>query len=291
MLKRGFVIVVVVLGVLALTTMSFAGSAPGSGIRGTAHDLSSTGKYGTITPDPNDSKLNRICVYCHAPHHTLKTTNTGSTFGVTYLPLWNHDITQQQNYTTYTNGSQDFPLPSFVQQGVGQPGSVSRLCLSCHDGSVAINQYGDFESASSVGSNNLNMSAVNAAGLVGKSGDLSNHHPIGFSYAAAAAIDNEIAPSSYPMVTTTTASGTTVFLKIQDVLYQGKMECATCHDVHNSRNQGDRFTWVQDTNSALCLTCHLKDSTAGQLSGNAPTFAPATTSPVATPSAGGVHGQ
>jgi predicted CXXCH cytochrome family protein len=36
------------------------------------------------------------------------------------------------------------------------------------------------------------------------------------------------------------------------------MECASCHDVHNTKNTGDTFTWVQDTNSNLCLSCHKK---------------------------------
>src|SRR5208337_4324410 len=54
----------------------------GTGIVGTYHDLSTTGvgSYYGIT-----EKHNRICVFCHAPHNTLKPgTNNGTTFQ--YVP-------------------------------------------------------------------------------------------------------------------------------------------------------------------------------------------------------------
>ena len=44
-------------------------------------------------------------------------------------------------------------------------------------------------------------------------------------------------------------------LTIGEVLWNGKMECSSCHDVHNTKNSGSKFTWTEDTNSALCLTC------------------------------------
>ena len=45
---------------------------------------------------------------------------------------------------------------------------------------------------------------------------------------------------------------------IKDALYGGWMTCATCHDVHNTKNSGEKFLWVSDRQSNMCLSCHLK---------------------------------
>jgi len=36
------------------------------------------------------------------------------------------------------------------------------------------------------------------------------------------------------------------------------VECGSCHDVHNTKNDGAKLLWVEDTGSALCLSCHAK---------------------------------
>ena len=48
---------------------------------------------------------------------------------------------------------------------------------------------------------------------------------------------------------------------ISDLLWNGNMECTTCHDVHNTKNTGEKFLWKSDAQSAFCLTCHLKSET------------------------------
>ena len=47
-------------------------------------------------------------------------------------------------------------------------------------------------------------------------------------------------------------------LTIGDLLWNGRMECSTCHDVHNTKNEGIKFTLVKDTQSNFCFTCHMK---------------------------------
>ncbi|MFI5395332.1 MAG: cytochrome c3 family protein [Candidatus Binatia bacterium] len=37
-----------------------------------------------------------------------------------------------------------------------------------------------------------------------------------------------------------------------------RMECATCHSVHNTGNTGETLLWRSDAGSRLCLTCHDK---------------------------------
>ncbi len=233
------------------------GTLPGTGIKGTYHDLSSKGaavnygggnwvNYG-VTHD-EQTTLDRICIYCHAPHHTIKPADKPGM----YLPLWNHQLSTVTAYTPYTAGS------SLPDGGTGhastttvlqsQPGAVSKLCLSCHDGTVGTNQYG-FAPSQSLGKANMKIGASSRA-LIGGGGDLSNHHPIGFNYDTVQSVDNEIAASTTAM----TATGKS----IADLLYGGNMECVTCHDVHNTENTGVKFTWKDDSQSGLCLTCHLK---------------------------------
>ncbi len=241
----------VALGVLLVASMVTAGTTPGSGIKQTRHDLSTTGGGASFGDTAEQAGLNRICIYCHAPHNTLKITDAA---GIKYLPLWNHDVTVQV-YQVYNPGP-DIPnnVPhQFNGAGsIGQPGGVSRLCLSCHDGTVATNAYGQYASSSKGAADKFITSGT--PWLIGGNGDLSNHHPIGFPYAAAS-VDDEIRIPSTPL--TGTKGG--VALTINDLLWGGKIECSSCHDVHNTKNNGEKFLWVSDNNSNLCLQCHAKD--------------------------------
>jgi len=83
---------------------------------------------------------------------------------------------------------------------------------------------------------------------IGEGGNLTNHHPIGFVYQDVATVDDEIASPTATMGN----------YEIGDLLWQGRMECTTCHDVHNTKNTGEKFLWISDANSNFCLTCHLK---------------------------------
>ena len=250
-MKKSLVICLAVSIVLAFGSIAMAGSAPGTGIKDSAHDLSSAGRGGSWDAGTAaDPTLDRVCIYCHAPHHSIKEGDAGFS-KLTYYPLWNHAVSTIATYDTYTNGP-DLPTSIAHQLNaapLGQPGGVSILCLSCHDGSVAISTYG-FAPASST-----HVGSINASGRIqiGGGGNLKNHHPIGFDYNAVQAVDDEIADSGSALL------GSNPYgLQISDLLWNGKMECSSCHDVHNTKNEGVRFTWVQDTRSNLCFTCHLK---------------------------------
>jgi predicted CXXCH cytochrome family protein len=116
---------------------------------------------------------------------------------------------------------------------VGQPGAVSKLCMSCHDGTVAIGNFGTITS-----DNHL----VTGKSLIGT--NLSNDHPIGFTYDAAlvSADPGLVSP------TTVVTAGLPLF--------SSKMECSTCHGVHDNTNAP--FLRKTNASSALCLTCHIK---------------------------------
>ena len=256
-MKRYISVLVAIGFVLALSSFALAGTDPATGIVGSAHDLSSFGPSAGFGDSVDQAGLNRICIYCHAPHNTVKSAGNLNPSGfnastVTYYPLWNHDITTL-TYQTYTNGP-DAPTVgqhAFNGAPLSQPGSVSRLCLSCHDGSVAPNVYGNFNGATS--SNSIPGTMISGGKMIGGGGDLTNHHPIGMNYANVVAADDEIATPDTQFIGFNPTG-----LTIGDVLWGGKMECSTCHDVHNTKSQGTKFTWVSDEQSNLCLSCHLK---------------------------------
>ncbi len=64
-----------------------------------------------------------VCVYCHTPHGAGTTEIAGA-------PLWNHTVTSE-TYELYKSPLASGSTPS-------QPGPNSITCLSCHDGTIAI---------------------------------------------------------------------------------------------------------------------------------------------------------
>jgi predicted CXXCH cytochrome family protein len=122
---------------------------------------------------------------------------------------------------------------------IGQPSASSKLCLSCHDNTLAL---GGTTFISSVGT---------PAGYANVGTDLSNDHPISFTYdAALVALDPGLKPITSPSgIGSGTISST--------MLFSGKMECASCHDVHNSGGFANLLV-KDNAGSALCLTCHNK---------------------------------
>lgn len=258
---------------LASTAMAYDYPAPaaGSGINGTVHDLGTPHNgmnYVAMDPDP----LTRICIFCHAPHNTYKLSpaNGGPGAGVgagpqaadafDYLPLWNHELTgNYASYTMYQNGPGAPQTGPHASQAINDgmtPGSTSLLCLSCHDGSVAVNSYGNPSQLAT--SQSSGGGTIGPAYVIGKDNYLGNHHPIGFDYDAVATIDVEIRSAD------AAALGTAG--PVRDHLYGAgntKMECGTCHSVHNKGNTGETLLWRSDINSQLCLTCHDKGDDPG----------------------------
>ena len=243
--------------ILLLLSMPLSASAfhdPGTGIQDTSHDLSVEGVGSKYPGAGTADELNRICIYCHAPHHAITANVDAAVFSrLNYYPLWNHPISNIASYSTYTSG---FQVPNYLQHQLNavvtlsQPGSSSILCLSCHDGSMAINVYGynrwgEWSTRA--------VSYAQGSILIGGGGDLRNHHPIGFDYDAVAALDDEIYPSNTALL-----GGNPYGLLISDILVNGRMECVTCHDVHNTKNSGPKFTYVLDYRSDFCLSCHRK---------------------------------
>jgi predicted CXXCH cytochrome family protein len=200
---------------ILLTAVALVGFLPAARaeITGSAHDFSGQGWSG-----------GEICIVCHTPHN--------ADTSVAEAPLWNHEVTTA-TFTVYTSPTLDAT--------VGQPGGVSKLCLSCHDGTVAVDSYGG-------ATGNEYISGDELLGT-----DLSNDHPISFTYdTALATADGELEdPATAP-----SGLGGTID---EDLLFNGSMECGSCHDVHNTASAGnEHLLLITNQGSAICLTCHAK---------------------------------
>jgi predicted CXXCH cytochrome family protein len=196
--------------VIGICTMGFAQT-----ITGSAHDFSGD------SWNPGGE----ICEVCHTPHNAV----TGLT-----APLWNHQVTTQ-TFTLYTSTVS----PSF-NGTASQPDGSSKLCLSCHDGTTKVDNFGGQTAGTNVITGNANIGT-----------DLSNDHPVSFTYTTATATADG---GLFDPATKTTGLGGTI---TSDLLLADKMQCSSCHDVHNGAGIA-KLLRKSNAGSALCLTCHNK---------------------------------
>lgn len=186
-------------------------SLSNAGIQGSDHDFSA--KSWNTTGE--------ICATCHTPHNADTSV---------VAPLWNHDVSNA-TYTLYNSPSLDAT--------VGQPSGSSKACLSCHDGTVALDSFGG----------NTGTNFIGGDEVIGTS--LNDDHPVSFTYdTLLATTDGDLADPDI----VSSGLGSTIS---DDLLIAQKVECASCHDVHNSVNI-DKLLRKNNANSALCMTCHTK---------------------------------
>lgn len=206
--------------VLAMGQYSFAQMA------GTAHDLTGTGWSGV-----------EICNVCHTPHN--------GTIGID-APLWNRGLTTE-TFTIY-----DASVSSTMNAVTGQPNGISKLCLGCHDGSIALDAFGGAVGTVGREIDGAGYTTGTGNGMVGV--DLSNDHPVSFAY------DNTLFtadgglfnPANSPANLTGTLEAELLF----GTAGSATMECASCHDVHDPTN--GFYLRMDNSSSELCLTCHVK---------------------------------
>lgn len=196
---------------IIMLLLAGAPDAKVGGIMNTRHNLSITG--------PGELKAlteTRVCVFCHTPHNAAPRT-----------PLWNKQL-EPVNYDVYASTS--------LHVTPGQPTGPSRLCLSCHDGTVALG------------------SVIHPAGGIATTGEITpsrpsfigtslrGHHPIAFSY-----LDARANPEIYP----------TPPLSLHFYGASLTVHCTTCHDPHD--DSFGKFLVMDNRYSALCTQCHVKN--------------------------------
>ncbi len=189
------------------------------------------------------------CVYCHLPPEEADTDSEllGGIEG------WNRFAPAEGHYTPYTSATLDAQLQT--------PGSISLLCLSCHDGTMALDMVifkpGNFRNEDDAALH-MRMNSADELTSCGKchngftahditpkvlGTDLSDEHPISIQYAGFNWRDKDFKLPQQP-------SGFSNGVR----LYDGNVECASCHDVHNSTNE----LLLTVRRDILCDTCHTK---------------------------------
>lgn len=206
------------------------GTAVRAGVEQTVHNFSSS----AYSPNAFFWGTNRVCVFCHTVHGG----DQGSG------PLWNHEVNAGQSYIMY-----DSPTMDMTQSASPHMGSL--ICLSCHDGTIAVNSLNNVPGPAGAGSYGTPGGAgLDGAGKLTSSShafvgtDLSDDHPVGITYDAG--LDTSFHPKtgnsqSYPDKL------------LSDGMY---VECSSCHDAHDD-TYGD-FLIESNAGSDLCLRCHIQ---------------------------------
>lgn len=230
-----------IITLIAVAMLVTAGLAGAQTIVGSYHDLSTGGATAFAA-----TNTDRVCVFCHTPHQS-----DAPFYAVD--PLWNHTESASvfNVYASGTLNADELVAPDVAITPIVS-GDVSFLCMSCHDGTIGVGSlYNDPNNAAGGGEVTPDNNATVIAGVNALLGtDLSNDHPINFTYdASLVALDNEL---QTPVSTQWVDAGNLVPL----FGATGTMQCASCHDVHDPTNVP--FLVRSNAASALCTTCHIK---------------------------------
>lgn len=271
-------------------------------VRFTVHNLSNnndpakglTQQVGRNYNAKADGQADQVCIFCHTPHNASPA-----------VPLWNKvydtSASYAEGFRLYTSSA---TLSSTAKAAQLTASSESLLCLSCHDGKTAINVLhnssyrdssdgatgdaiididGSFSGAGKFAMGDLwigatSVNAPNLGALRDSEGfipsetastngtNLTDDHPIGFSYTAAAA-------EKVGQLKPTPDAGIRLF--------GGRVECSSCHNPHiyygsglagstridyaslglyvdDTQRERTPFLTVSNNGSKLCLGCHIK---------------------------------
>ena len=190
-------------------------AAPGKSIVSSAHNLSVSGP-GNVKA----SGESQICIFCHVGHNASPAA-----------PLWNRH-NPGGGYIPYTS--------STIAASPGDPTGASILCLSCHDGTIALGKLVSRKARVDVrGGPNMPPGRLNLTR------DLSDDHPISFDYASSQrAKPSELVPEM-------NLSGGVRLDR------SGQLQCTSCHNAHD--DQFGKFLVKPQSNGELCLACHIKE--------------------------------
>ena len=278
--KFSYIVHLALLGLLFAGTSANAQVTPVPSVVGSKHDFTVGGSAQGST-----DQTDQVCVFCHTPHGADTTAP---------VPLWNKVLNSEQTrFTRYST----LATPSF--DSLEAPvGSVSLACLSCHDGTqamdVVLNQPGSggYNAGGAAISTGTITNMINTP-VPNLGQDLSNDHPISMQYGGGGATATDAVgtfggtlgdPDFNPPVKAL-INGQSIWWVDSDVgtaevrektdmlLYTRSdaiggagatepfVECGSCHDPHNSDNAGGTqvsFLRTSNTASAVCTACHTK---------------------------------
>jgi predicted CXXCH cytochrome family protein len=189
------------------------------------------------------------CVYCHIPPGEAGVNSAD--FGG--IAEWNRFEPATENYTLYDSHSLD--------SKTNRPSPISMLCLSCHDGTTAVDMIVFKPTTYDPSADSAMHMKINADDNIESCGkchngvvahdisvkvigeDLRNDHPISMRYAGLGFEDPDFRSPDFE-------NGFNNGVK----LYNGNVECASCHNIHQPAND----LLLRARAEVLCFTCHVK---------------------------------
>lgn len=262
------------IALVAAATAALVSTGAMAAVLGSKHDLSATGAGQS---QAQTTATTEVCVFCHTPH--------GSDVGVS-APLWNKALpsTTYQRYSSLGTATLDG-----AEVAVG---SVSLACLSCHDGSQAMDVVLNAPGSGGYNAAGAEISATEIGAMTGTpipnlGADLRNDHPVSIAYAGgactgttadcdpglAATGDPDFTLAQYQSINSNdawwvdTAAGTGNQRDKTDMILYARdfsgtngpsVECGSCHDPHEDAARPVSFLRIANDNSDVCLACHIK---------------------------------
>jgi len=226
-----------------------------SDVANTKHNLSMAGD-GVDSRSVKAISEEQICVFCHTPHGASVSASA---------PLWNRKLSGDSGYmatySMYDSASMDSSgLAGGVPAG---PSNSSKLCLSCHDGVIAVGAVNVLNGSNQTismngtqGAGQMPFGTLPGGGSAENTGltrnlgtDLTNDHPISISYdSLLVAADGELTdPLSSPHVGVRGAGVKPLIPLIPDPLdgNKPKLECVSCHDPHIRDDSGTDIKFLR----------------------------------------------
>lgn len=255
MKRYGLWIMAVLVALVVGAAPALAQYTPGAGFTGSPHDFS-----GVVV----GSETTGACTFCHTPHRALQQSL-----------LWNHELSSNTfswEAGAVTAGGTPYPTIDLTWKG------PSKLCLSCHDGSVAIGDIAWFNQSGplSLDLTTHDTDVFNIADAA--TGAMVGNHPVAFPYPF-----QQTTTNTFNGVTTgatvfvddfnpdPTALGIRLFNDNAGVVSAGAVagstgiECTSCHGVHNERGLVFGVNLLRGTlggsasgpgASYICTKCH-----------------------------------
>ena len=246
--------------IVAVSFVLFAASAFAT-VANTKHNLTTTGGF-TRTTDATAT----LCGFCHLAH--------GGNTSEPALPLWARSMPAGP-YTLYGGGG------TLTGTVIEQPGTFSKTCLSCHDGTIGLGTVvkngvtNTYPMTTTLPGGLTAGGAFQATNIEPTNGyspyigtDLQNDHPVGFEFPLAGygagggvpGISLTVTNSGVIGLANLTGAGTgsiyPVFQYAAGAATLDVFECATCHDPHLEDTGTTQTKFLRGVNATLCQDCH-----------------------------------
>lgn len=214
---RARIVFALLLVIAAAAAMKLSAAKTKQFITNTKHDFRITSSASIHSTSKQD-----VCMFCHTPHNAA----SGAM-------IWNQKLSQRE-FPTYSSSTlQSTIVPINAQD-------ASKLCLSCHDGTIALGDTQNEGLIQFVQGTSYALPPTSPSNLAGTGSGFADDHPFGFVPRRTAEIHDP-------------PPGDAVHLDSN-----GKVQCTSCHDPHQESVDpiSDKFLVKTNDSSQLCQSCH-----------------------------------